>query len=276
VSTPAAAPWIPPAGPTEELILVKPPERLEAEQAPGIDCRSCGARNEPTRVFCHACGERLVPLPVVAPVVTPKTGFPIMLIVGVVVLIVAGLAAGILLGRVYVGTKATPAASVPAGAAASLAAASPSANVVPAAFVCTAVSGAATAVTATALDDVRLGKHDSYDGAVFAFGGGDLPGYKIVPVSPPFKLIPSGKAVKVQGSSFVRITFTPASALDANGKPVYTGPSDLKPGMPALRELVKIGDTKGKLDWIAGLDGTGCVRVTVLTSPSRIVIDFQH
>ena len=207
---------------------------------------------------------------------TTKTGLPILLIVGVVVLIVAGLAAGILLGRVYVGSTATPAASVPAGAAASPAASTPGANVVPAAFVCTAVSGAATATSNVVLNDVRNGKHDSYDSVVFAFDGADLPGYNVTPVSPPFKLIPGGKTVKVQGSTFVQITFGPASALDAKGKAVYTGPGDLKPALPALRELVKIGDTKGKLDWIAGLNGTGCVRVTVLTSPTRVVIDFQH
>lgn len=199
-----------------------------------------------------------------------------MLILGVVVLIIAGLAAGILLGKVYVGTTATPAASLPAGAAASQAAGSPGANVVPAAFVCTTVSGAATATSATALNDVRLGKHDSYDGAVFAFNGAAVPGYKVTPVSPPFKLIPGGKAVKVLGANFVQISFSPASALDANGKPVYTGPNDQKPGMPALAELVKIGDSKGELDWIAGLNGTGCFRVTLLASPTRIVIDFQH
>ncbi len=101
-----ASPWAAGSAPTEELLTVKPPERLEAPPPPGIDCPACGARNEPTRVFCHACGERLV-APVQAPLVTAaSTGRSAGQLIGVVVLVLVALAIGIALGLVYINATA--------------------------------------------------------------------------------------------------------------------------------------------------------------------------
>jgi hypothetical protein len=41
----------------------------------------------------------------------------------------------------------------------------------------------------------------------------------------------------------------------------------------AIREAVQTCDFEGVVDWAVGIDGTRAFRVTVLTNPSRIIID---
>jgi hypothetical protein len=70
----------------------------------------------------------------------------------------------------------------------------------------------------------------------------------------------------VKGDSFVRIR------LDGVA-PAYAGPVDVVLNGPEIIELVQEGDYEGIQSWIVGLHGPACVRVTELTSPTRMVID---
>jgi len=49
--------------------------------------------------------------------------------------------------------------------------------------------------------------------------------------------------------------------------PAYTGPQDLKPGLPLLSEAVVSDAFEGFLTWILGLRQKGCWHVTQLTAP---------
>ena len=43
------------------------------------------------------------------------------------------------------------------------------------------------------------------------------------------------------------------------GQPVYDGPAEYRPGLPALRHLVLFDMSEGVVGWYIGYDGTGCV-----------------
>ena len=51
---------------------------------------------------------------------------------------------------------------------------------------------------------------------------------------------------------------------------------DLKPIAPAIQELRLLDNFEGHLGWVAGIRGPGCVRVTRLTSPDRILVEVQQ
>ena len=137
---------------------------------------------------------------------------------------------------------------------------------------------AATTTSMTAVTDVRVGTHPGYDRVVFEFEGSRLPALRLDRVSPPFEKDPSGLPLAVEGSSFVRILLERASGEEyarPDGEPTYTGPSAFSPGYPLLTSLVRAGDFEAQVAWIAGLTGPACYHVSVLRSPTRLVIDFQ-
>lgn len=118
--------------------------------------------------------------------------------------------------------------------------------------------------------DIRVGRHPGYDRIVYEFRAGKLPAIDIREVEPPFKLDPSDLPVTIKGSAFIRIKLTNVAV-----ETVPTDASDLKPGFPLLVELREIAGYEGDSTWIAGLAQPGCVRVSILAAPSRLVIDFR-
>ncbi len=135
--------------------------------------------------------------------------------------------------------------------------------------------GSATVLPATTnavvqVTEVRVGTHPGYDRIVFEFAGAGRPQLTIAPATPPFFKDPSGLPVEIGGSTFLTLKL-----YDASGYPVYQGSSAFAPQYPALIALVNDGDFEGYVSWIAGLSTTGCYRVSTLTGPTRIVVDFQ-
>jgi hypothetical protein len=119
------------------------------------------------------------------------------------------------------------------------------------------------------VSDVRVGSHSGYDRIVFEFGEGLLPAIRIEVAKPPFVLDPSNLPVTISGSSFVRIKLT--------GVAVETVPAselDLRPGYPIVRELRSVAGYEGDSTWIAGLSRPVCGQITILTVPSRLVVDL--
>jgi hypothetical protein len=141
----------------------------------------------------------------------------------------------------------------------------------PAAFACTDLpyvrrSGSLSVRVA----DVRVGQHPGYDRIVYEFRAGKLPAIDIRVAQPPFKLDPSDLPVTIGGVSFIRIKLTHVAV-----ETVPSGADDLKPGYPLLVELRQIAGYEGDATWIAGLAEPGCVRVSILRAPSRLVIDVR-
>lgn len=116
------------------------------------------------------------------------------------------------------------------------------------------------------------------DKIVFTFGSatgipsGTKPTGELKPTAPPFMLAGSGANVAVAGHRFIAITFRGMAVADQQGNPSYTGPADIKPNATAVRELRLVDDFEGVVTWIVGVNGPGCVAVTRLTGPSRIVV----
>jgi hypothetical protein len=116
---------------------------------------------------------------------------------------------------------------------------------------------------------VRIGKHGDYDRIVFEYSGTVLPALEISAVSPPFTHDPSGLSMTVAGSSFVRIRLEGVKS----GVAMRTS---FVVNFPTLTQVRNQGDFEAVQSWIAGLTKPGCVHVSVLAAPARIVIDLQH
>ena len=122
------------------------------------------------------------------------------------------------------------------------------------------------------------------DKIVFTFGtstgipSGTDPTGELQPTSPPFiarRL--RRRPVDVDGQRFIAVTFRGMAVADEQGNPSYTGPI----GHPArtrsaVRELRLVDDFEGVVTWIVGVDGPGCVAVTRLTGPDRIVVSVTQ
>jgi hypothetical protein len=124
--------------------------------------------------------------------------------------------------------------------------------------------------------DVGLG----VDRVTFTFGpptgNSAAPTGELRPVAPPFAEGASGAPVTIAGDRFVSIIFRGMTVSDESGNAVYKGPMDLKPIAPAIQELRLLDNFEGHLGWVAGIRGPGCVRVTRLTSPDRILVEVQQ
>jgi hypothetical protein len=128
------------------------------------------------------------------------------------------------------------------------------------------------------LTDVRAARHEGFDRVVFQFRNA-LPGYDVRYVARPVRQDGSGKVVPLGGNYVVRVRME--NALDADlTKPsapmTYTGPQRFTPGTPEIAELARIGGFEGVLTWAAGLQDRVDFRVSTLTSPARLVVDFRN
>jgi hypothetical protein len=128
------------------------------------------------------------------------------------------------------------------------------------------------------LTAVRAARHEGYDRLVFEFAKA-VPGYDVRYVKRPVLEDASGRVVDVKGAAVARIRME--NALDAdltksNAPRTYNGPNRFSPGTPEIAELARAGGFEGVLTWVAGLRDQVDLRVTTLTDPPRLVIDFRN
>jgi len=116
---------------------------------------------------------------------------------------------------------------------------------------------------------VLIGRHTDYDRIVFVYSGTLVPSLRIATVHPPFTKDPSGLPMTVAGSSFVQIRLEGVQAG-------YSGRTSFAVHYPELVQLARQGDNEAVQSWIAGLAKPACVRLSLLKSPIRLVIDLQH
>jgi hypothetical protein len=135
-------------------------------------------------------------------------------------------------------------------------------------FSCATVSGGGAGqghVTA-----VRAAAQTGYDRFVIQFSG-PVPQYQVqAQPGPTFTQDASGAPVTLQGSSGLVVTLR-----NTSGAGSYSGPTDLHPNGPVLREARQVGDFENVVHWGLGLSHPACYRVTTLSGPSRLVIDVQ-
>lgn len=175
-----------------------------------------------------------------------------------------------------IGPSASTAASQTAASSAS---ATPNGSEQPseslAAFSCNLPIHVAATIDRAQISDLQVGLHDGYDRIVFGFVAG-LPEATVETATPPFTHDPSGLAIPVAGSSFLRITLHGGTIQTLSGGSSYTGPRAFTPRAPRLVDLQPGGDFEAVATWYAGMTGAACVRVFSLSGPSRLVIDLQH
>lgn len=130
----------------------------------------------------------------------------------------------------------------------------------------------------THLTDVRVARHEGFDRIVFSFAG-ELPGYTIEYVKPPILSDGAGEPVAVAGRHFVQARMNPASGVDLSDpelRVVYTGPARVSGDTAIVREVVRTGDFEAYLTWAVGLEDKVDFRVSKLSNPSRLALDFRN
>jgi hypothetical protein len=136
-------------------------------------------------------------------------------------------------------------------------------------FVCTDRSGgvAGTAATVTA---IRVAHHDGYDRLVIGFATSNtMPQYQIAQqATSHFVRDASGQPVTLDGSAGLRVVLRNADITPG-------APTDLKPGLPAIREVAQIGNFERVVSYGVGLATPACFRVLVLSGPTRLVVDVR-
>ncbi len=138
-------------------------------------------------------------------------------------------------------------------------------------------SGTETAL----LERIAIGRHEGYDRVVFQFRD-QLPGYRVEYVQRPLKEDGSGNPVEIQGGAIVLVRMEPASGFDlttGEGVMVYKGPRRFEgsaAGTAVVRELVRTGDFEAVLSWAIGLEERVDFRVSTVSSPARLIVDFRN
>jgi hypothetical protein len=84
-----------------------------------------------------------------------------------------------------------------------------------------------------------------------------------------FTRSPKGDQVTLAGTTGVLITVHSITNWTSFG-----GPTSFQPGYPFLREARMVQNFEGYQQWALGLQGTGCLRVTTMSSPNRLVVDM--
>jgi len=135
-------------------------------------------------------------------------------------------------------------------------------------FSCADAIGGGTEPNGSEVVAVRVGQHDGYDRLVIEFNG-PIPAYSVTGRSgTSFTTSPKGQTVTLGGTNGVLIVMH--SIVNWTS---YSGPFAFTPNFPILREARQIENFEGYQQWALGIQGSPCLRVTTLTSPSRLVVD---
>jgi hypothetical protein len=106
---------------------------------------------------------------------------------------------------------------------------------------------------------------------VVDFGQSPLQPYEVrTQTTSTFTLDPKGVAVTLDGSRGVQVVLR-----DASNHVGFTGATDVRTGLPAIREARLTGDFEGVVTWSLGVDGPAFVRVTTLADPNRLIVYVQ-
>jgi hypothetical protein len=109
----------------------------------------------------------------------------------------------------------------------------------------------------------RAGAQKGYDRFVVQFSG-PVPLFTVqLQASPTFA------GVTLRGASGISVVLR-----NASGAGVFSGPTDVVPGLGTLSEAKLVSDSQGVVQWGIGLARPACFHAWVLGGPSRLVIDI--
>jgi len=140
-----------------------------------------------------------------------------------------------------------------------------------AAVVLALAAAPAGAQSAPTLSDVRAGGHTGFDRVVFEFQGA-VPEHRVGYVD---QLVQdgSGRPVSVAGAADLEVVFHGANAHEQDGTPTIS-PRRFSTGLTAVKEVAEIGDFEAVVTYGIGVDRKRPIKVSTLSNPSRLVIDF--
>lgn len=162
----------------------------------------------------------------------------------------------------------TTAPASPSAAASAPATAAPTGTVSTA---CPPLRGG-SAIAGPQVSALRAAHNPGSDRLVIEFTGTVVPQYEIKPETS--FIAPSGAAIRVDGNAFISVRVGGQAHTDA-GQRSYAQPDPYRPGLPLIREVKLVTDFEGAVIFGVGLERAACPAVLVLSSPPRIVLDFQ-
>ena len=141
---------------------------------------------------------------------------------------------------------------------------------------CPAQNGGSDAAQAQ-ITAIRAAHDPGFDRVVFEFGPSSVGTYGL----PPWSIAvangfvgTSGRPVPVDGNAFLAVRFSNASTVDpTTGTQTFTQ-TDIRPGLPLVREVKLIDDFERVMTWGLGLERLVCAKVTELAGPVRLVVDL--
>jgi hypothetical protein len=137
-----------------------------------------------------------------------------------------------------------------------------------------AISSAAQP-TQSVLRNIRTGLHTGFDRIVVDLDG-PAPGatYRW---SDELTADPSGEVVWLTGEFFLTVAMNPAIAHDASGNPTWFFPEKFRTrDLHNVMAIAVIGDFEGYVSIGLGTRFQSWVRISTLTSPTRVVIDVGN
>ena len=91
---------------------------------------------------------------------------------------------------------------------------------------------------------------------------------------PPFSQAGSGQPIDLLGQHAVQVRFTGMTLASDTGEATYTGPTEVKPNLPAVREVIQYDASEGVVGWYIGWDGPGCV--TLSRNGNEVTVSVGH
>ncbi len=128
------------------------------------------------------------------------------------------------------------------------------------------------------LRTVRAARHRGYDRIVFEFTG-PIPNYRVeYHPSRSYEYNSGERPIKIAGRTFVHVNLNSIPVDEEQLK--FTEEADFAPKgrlkLPVLWEVEAAGFFEGHYDFLLGLKSRRLFRVTELTNPARLVIDFRQ
>ena len=99
---------------------------------------------------------------------------------------------------------------------------------------------------------------------------------RLTTATPPFSQGGSGLPVEVLGTHHVQLHLDGMLIVDLAGNDVFKGPTSVKPGMIALKDVEETDGFEGVYNFVIGYDGNGCVGLTGNTAAGSLTVTIGH
>ena len=130
------------------------------------------------------------------------------------------------------------------------------------------------------LIDLVVNSDGASDRVTFVFGSvapGPTGGSgRLTAATPPFSQGGSGLPVDVLGAHHVELHLDGMLIVDEAGNDVFKGPTSLRPGMIALKDVEETDGFEGVYNFVIGYDGNGCVGLTGNAAAGSLTVTIGH